>query len=80
MKVRQIIKKYKAYVIALGIGLILTPFAIRFAYMERGYFAIGGEWFVLPLILLAAVLRKEIKEFIKEVCGDDEQNMSADER
>ena len=34
------------------ITLILMPPMIVNAYQQRGYFAIGGEWFVIPLIAL----------------------------
>lgn len=31
---------------------ILLPFAVSAAYIERGYFAIGGEWIILLLAIL----------------------------
>lgn len=34
-------------------GCILTRLAVDYAYLERGYKAIGGEWLVLPVILLS---------------------------
>jgi hypothetical protein len=40
---------------------MLTPVAIRSAYAARGYFAIGGEYFIIPLVLMVAMLINEIK-------------------
>ena len=33
-----------------SVGLILTGIAVRAAYLERGFFAIGGEWFIFPAV------------------------------
>lgn len=40
------------YIIATIFGVILQNIAIATAYEERGYFAVGGDWLVLPMILL----------------------------
>ena len=44
------------HAIAIIIGLALTPIAVQSAYTARGYFAVGGEWLVLPLCLVGATL------------------------
>jgi hypothetical protein len=62
---RRWLNKHWLYVIAFGVGLILTPVAIRSAYTARGYFAIGGEYLVLPLALLVAGLINEAKTIKK---------------
>lgn len=45
------------FLIEVGIGLlcgaIIAVFVLPFAYSERGYFAIGSEWFVIILVAYA---------------------------
>lgn len=41
-------------------GIVLTAFAVPHTYKTRGYFAIGGEWLILPVILMAAYLAKAV--------------------
>lgn len=49
----------------LSIGLILTDLAVRFAYIERGYIAMGGEWLILPFLFLLRAFFLEVMEEIK---------------
>lgn len=44
------------------IGIALTPPAVLYTYEERGYAAFGGEWLMLPVILMAV-------EMIRVVCS-----------
>ena len=37
-------------------GIALTAFAVPHTYSTRGYFAIGGEWLILPVILMMEFL------------------------
>lgn len=67
---KRLLKKYWLYIVAGGIGLVLTPFAIHSAYVSRGYFAIGGEYLVLPLALLIAWLVDSVKETLDETKKD----------
>lgn len=41
-------------------GIALTASAVSYTYSARGYFAIGGEWLILPVILMAAYLAKAV--------------------
>lgn len=43
-------------------GIALTAFAVSHTYRTRGYFAIGGEWLILPVILMAAYLAKALMQ------------------
>lgn len=59
-------------------GLIINLAAVDLAYMERGYAAIGGEWLVLPAIMLLAYLVMDVRrnifitdEFRREVDAGD---------
>jgi stage V sporulation protein SpoVS len=74
---RRWLNKHWLYVIAFGVGLILTPVAIRSAYAARGYFAVGGEYLVLPLALLTAMLIDELKTAINVfVASTKDEDMS----
>ena len=50
------------HLIAIVIGLAMTPVAVQSAYAARGYFAVGGEWLVLPLCLAGATLVSGLKK------------------
>lgn len=45
---------YRAYLIAIILGLALTPFTIHAAYVQRGYWAFGGEY-LLPVLFMLVV-------------------------
>lgn len=72
-------KKLEKYIVRnwiwLVIGLILTRKAVEYAYAEREYVAFGGEWLVLPVILLAVHMAREVGRdlfaFFEEVDADD---------
>ena len=40
------------YWIAGGIGAVLTPIAMVSTLSQRGYFAVGGEILIAPLLLM----------------------------
>ncbi len=54
------------YYIACAISFILTPFAVSAAYNQRGYFAIGGEYLILPLMILVMNLFDSIVSDVKQ--------------
>lgn len=45
-------------------GLVATSCFVYIAYIERGYFVIGGEYLLLPVLYL---FYKVIKEVVKDV-------------
>ena len=47
-------------------GIVLTAFAVPHTYKTRGYFAIGGEWLILPVILLIDYM---VREVVQDVFG-----------
>ena len=54
-------RKERLHLIAIVMGLALTPIAVQSAYVARGYSAVGGEWLVLPLSLAIATLVEGLK-------------------
>ena len=57
-------------------GIALTAFAVPHTYSTRGYFAIGGEWLILPVILMIAYMVKVFTQDIFNIIyfedGDEE--------
>lgn len=48
------------------IALILTPDFVCEAYYERGCLSWGGEWLLVPLVLLIWLLAKALEEAWRE--------------
>lgn len=48
----------------ITLGIILTRFAVEYAYQERGYMAYGGEWLVLPVLLMAVNTARDIASIV----------------
>lgn len=55
------------HLIFIVIGILLTPIAMKIAYLERGYRAFGGELMIPLLLALIAALKSEIVGVINEV-------------
>ena len=57
-------------------GIVLSAFAVPHTYKTRGYFAIGGEWLILPAILMTAYMVKVFTQDIFKIIyfedGDEE--------
>lgn len=73
-------KKMEKYIyqnwILLTTGMILTRKAVEIANAERGYVAYGGEWLMLPLILLAVDVAKNILDLVRYLCRMEDKNGS----
>ena len=49
------------------LAILATPHIVVQAYQGRNYFAIGGEWFVAPLVMvLVGALLPSVIEFARE--------------
>ena len=59
-------REERLHLIAIVIGLAATPIAVQSAYVARGYYAVGGEWLVLPLSLVISTLIEGLKAKVKE--------------
>ena len=44
----------------ITLGIILTRYAVEYAYQERGYMAYGGEWLVLPVLLMTVDMARNV--------------------
>lgn len=58
------------------VGIALTAFAVPHTYETRGYFAVGSEWLILPVILmfdyLVRAVMKDIFDTLNFEDGDEE--------
>lgn len=54
------------------VGFVLQGLAIRAAYLERGYKAYGGEYLVLPIVLIAVLGVRQVIADIKYILGGSE--------
>ncbi|WP_027399829.1 hypothetical protein [Anaerovorax odorimutans] len=55
----------KKYLITAAIIAAATIICVKVAYMQRGYFSIGGEWFLWTIPLLWKAINYEDKEVSK---------------
>lgn len=58
----------------IALGCVLQRKAIEMAFLERGYRAVGGEWLVLPLVLMAVELGRCIFWSVVEVMQMEDEN------
>ena len=54
----------KKFLLATALGIALTIVGAQEAFMQRGYFALGGEMFILPAVYFAAYA---IPAFVQDV-------------
>lgn len=61
------VRKLRAttFAILTAVGLVLQLHAIELAKIERGRFALGGEWLTLPLVYLVYVAIMETLDFFE---------------
>lgn len=62
---KYFLREAKRYILAnwllIVIGCIITKKAVEIAYLERGYKAVGGEWFIIPgILVMAEIVRATI--------------------
>ena len=66
-KVRRLLKENW---IPIAVGILLTKWAVDYAYQVRGYDAIGSEWLVLPFTIFIFNWGKAVWEELRgeKVC------------
>ena len=47
------------------VGLILTVVSVKLAYIQRGNVVYGGEWLILPLILMVVEAARDTVYAVK---------------
>lgn len=71
------------YLVLAIIGAILTPIAHNAATAQRGYGAIGGEFLIVPLLMIMLLAIDEAKEAIvdmKEIFSEEEEEEWTEEK
>lgn len=56
----------------ITLGIILTRFAVEYAFQEHGYLAYGGEWLVLPVLLMTVNMARNIAGTVMMIFGGEE--------
>lgn len=68
---KQFLKKTKRFImhywLSISLGMIATPFAVQYAYRDRGRLAFGGEYLVLPAMIMGAYLLRQIAPAVLEM-------------
>lgn len=62
-KVRRFVRLYWFWV---SLGLVLTKVSVEAAYIERGYKAYGGEWLVLPVVMIVGYFVNEARMYLPD--------------
>lgn len=52
----------KHYIVLFALSVLITLIGIIMSYQDRGYLAVGGEVFTVPLIFLIRFLVKDMKK------------------
>lgn len=61
------------YWLAISVGMIGTAKAAELAYSERGYMAFGGEYLVLPVVVMGVYLTENLFYAVVEIISDEEE-------
>ena len=68
---KRFLKKAKGFImhywLSLSLGMIATPFAIQYAYRDRGRLEFGGEYLVLPVMVMGAYLLEQVIPAVLEM-------------
>lgn len=70
---RKIAEWFSKNWIWLVVGFLAQGFAIRYAYLERGYKAFGGEYLVMPLVLILVVFAEQVIRDVKRIIGGEDE-------
>lgn len=49
----------------VAVGAVLQRCEVEAAYSERGYWAVGGEWLILPICIMAGQVVRSLREMLK---------------
>lgn len=62
-------KSNKFWITAIVLCVIITLALINLSTSKRGYSAVGGEYLLVPLVLVCWGVRISIKDFFRTVKG-----------
>ena len=62
---RKVIQSLRENWIPIVVGIILTKRAVEYAYLVRGYDAIGSEWLVLPFTIFIFNWGRDVLEDLR---------------
>jgi|LDZT01.1.fsa_nt_gi hypothetical protein len=66
-RAKKINRNTMAIAISLGISALIMPMAVKAAYAERGYFAIGGEYLIPIMAAFIGSALANLPDTIKEL-------------
>ena len=75
-KVRRFVRLYWFWV---SLGLVLTKVSVEAAYIERGYKAYGGEWLVLPVVMIVGYFVNEARMYLPDFIEEWREQKIVDE-
>jgi len=64
---KRVKRRYITAALVIGASIVITPACIEAAYQFRGYKALGGEYLIVPLGMLLAVVILEIARLRDEI-------------
>ncbi len=67
MKFRQLLQLVAKYATLTAFGILLYLFAAKYAFEQRGYFAVGGEVFFLLLPIFYYIVATMIRDIIRDI-------------
>lgn len=80
MKFNRVIWTVAKYIALTVGGILLYTLAAKYAQAERGYFAVGGEGFLLFLPVLYWVTAAVVRDMIKESKGKTKRGKGGGKR
>ena len=76
-KVRRFVRLYWFWV---SLGLVLTKVSVEATYIERGYKAYGGEWLVLPVVMIVGYFVNEARMYLTDFIEEWREEKSYERR
>lgn len=72
---KRFLKRNWPYLVAVAVGAMVMPAAIDYAAEFRGFRGgVGGEFFIIPTLVLLVYLVKGVGDMMREVFGRKEEN------
>ena len=59
------------YWVFIVVGCVMQKKAIDAAYFERGFLAVGGEWLIAPVMVMFAIVLRNLFSIVAETFLED---------